>query len=71
MSVGYSQDKMASKVSLSSSTIANYELEHTKPEFENIIKIMDACGYELLIKNKSNNKTVDLKSFIKDTRKYK
>lgn len=71
MSVGYSQDKMAKKVSLGSSTISNYELGNTRPDFDMVIKIMKACGYEFLIKNKSNNKTVDLDTFITETRKYK
>lgn len=66
-----SQDKMARKLSLGSSTVSNYELEKTKPDFETVIKIMKVCGYEFLIRDKINNKVVGLDTFINETRKYK
>lgn len=47
-----SQDKLSLKTNIGRTTISDYEREKTDINFENIERIANICGYEVVFKNK-------------------
>ncbi len=52
---GYSQEELGKKINLAHNTISSYERGNSQPDFRTIIKILNYCKYEILIKDKENN----------------
>lgn len=46
-SAGLSQEQLAKKISVSSTTISNYEKEWRDASYTNMQKIAAACGYRI------------------------
>ena len=51
----FSQEELAQKVYLGRTTLSDYEREKTDINFDNLEKIANACGYEILFVNKKDN----------------
>lgn len=52
----FSQEELANKVFLGRTTLSDYEREKTDINFENLEKIANICGYDILFV-KRNDKT--------------
>lgn len=50
------QSEVANIIGVSNSTLAHYETEYRAVTLETAKNIADACNYEILFKNKDNNK---------------
>ncbi len=50
------QTEVSKMIGVSNSTLAHYESEYRAITLENLIRIADACGYEILIKDKEKSK---------------
>ncbi len=55
---GLSQEELANKVYLGRTTLSDYEREKTDINFENLEKIANTCGYEILFVNKQDKKKI-------------
>lgn len=54
----YTQEKLAELTFIGRSTLSDYERLKTDISFENIEKIAEACGYEVVFINKKNKNKV-------------
>ena len=50
------QTEVADIIGVSNSTLAHYESEYRAITLENLIRIANACGYEILFKDIEKNK---------------
>ena len=50
----FSQEELAKKVFLGRTTLSDYEREKTDINFENLEKIANTCGYDILFVNRSD-----------------
>jgi len=50
------QIEVADMIGVSNSTLAHYESEYRAITLENLKMIADACGFEILFRNKEKNK---------------
>lgn len=58
-----SQEELANKVYIGRSTLSDYEREKTDINFDNLEKIANVCGYEILfISKKDKNKILTSKN---------
>lgn len=62
---GISQVELGRILSLADTTISSYERGNSQPDFETILKILNACDYDLLIIDKDNN-LIDLDKFSRE-----
>lgn len=73
---GIKQSEVANKVGIASSTLAHYESEYRPITLETAKQIADICDFEIIFKNKNNNKEYTFKDMkqmtydirIKDTK---
>lgn len=68
------QSELAKMTHIASSTISNYEIDSISISAENLRIIAEACNYEILFKDKENNKIYkidDVKRFPNDIRAKK
>lgn len=54
----YSQEELAKKVYLGRSTLSDYEREKTNINFDDLEKIAEACGYNVIFINKKNKSRI-------------
>lgn len=59
---GLTQDELSKKIYVGRSTLSDYEREKTDISFDLIEKIANECGYEVIFKNKSTNRTLTSKN---------
>lgn len=52
------QEEVSLKTFIGRSTLSDYEREKTDINFENIEKIADVCGYEVIFKKKNSNERI-------------
>ena len=50
------QTEVADIIGVSNSTLAHYESEYKTITLENLIRIANACGFEILFRDKEKNK---------------
>ena len=50
----FSQEELANKVFLGRTTLSDYEREKTDINFENLEKIANICGYDILFVKRSD-----------------
>lgn len=63
---GFSQEELANMVFLGRTTLSDYEREKTDINFENLEKIANTCGYDILFVNrKDKNKILTSKNIIR------
>ena len=59
----FSQEELAKKVYLGRTTLSDYEREKTDINFDNLEKIANVCGYDILFVNqKDKNKILTSKN---------
>lgn len=54
----FSQEELAKKVYLGRTTLSDYEREKTDINFDNLEKIANACGYDVLFVNKRDKNKI-------------
>ena len=54
----FSQEELAKKVFLGRTTLSDYEREKTDINFENLEKIANTCGYDILFVKKSDKSQI-------------
>lgn len=64
--VGLSQARLGKLLNMADTTISSYELEKTQADFETIMEIAKICNYEILIKDKEDDKIYSIKEFSKE-----
>ena len=55
---GLSKKELKNKLYLSITTLSDYERQKTDINFENLEKIANTCGYEILFVNKQDKKKI-------------
>ncbi len=53
-----SQEELSKKVFLGRTTISDYERVKTDINFENLEKIANACGYDIIFQNRKDKKKI-------------
>ena len=53
-----SQEELANKVYIGRTTLSDYEREKTDINFDNLEKIANVCGYEILFINKKDKNKI-------------
>lgn len=59
---GISQKELAKILNIAQTTLSGYETNYSNPTYEIIEKIAKICDYEIIFKNKKNNKEITSKN---------
>lgn len=57
-----SQEELAKLTSFAPTTISGWETSYRQPTFENIEKIANVCGYDIVFINRINNEHITTKN---------
>lgn len=60
------QEELSKKTYISRSTLSDYEREKTDINFDNIEKIAEICGYQIVFINKKKNRQLTSKNINRE-----
>lgn len=64
LSSGYSQEQLAKRVHLASSTISGYEIGNSMPNFDTVENIANACDFEIAFFDKNSGERITKKDLL-------
>lgn len=59
---GLKQEELAQRLHIAPSTLSGYEIEHSRPRFEVVERIADACDFDIVFIDRNSGEAITMRN---------